>query len=101
MALITSLNEFKLSHWQTSEMWMLRGLCGETLSFGLGFLTPSFWTTDFNLIVRLPEGTVVNWVSRMGIQLQLTTKGNGQAEAVNKVIVNGLKKSWMMPRVNG
>ena len=54
---------------------MLKGLCGRTLSLGLGSLIPSSRTTDFSLIARLLEGTVVNWVSQIGIPLQLTPRG--------------------------
>ena len=28
-------------------------------------------------------------------------QGNGQAEAVNNVIINGLRKDWMKPREDG
>ena len=34
----------------------------------------------------------MNWELRIDILPQLIPNGNGQAEAVNKVIVNGLKK---------
>ena len=37
----------------------------------LGFLIPSSWTMDFNLIVRLSGDTAANWVLRIGFQLRL------------------------------
>jgi len=49
---------------------MLKDLCGKTLSLDLGFVIPSSQTTDFSLIARLLEGTIVNWVSQIGIPLQ-------------------------------
>ena len=57
---------------------MPRDLCGRTLSLSLGFLIPLSQTTDFSLIVRFLEGTVVNWVSQIGIPLQLTPRGVGK-----------------------
>ena len=44
----------------------------------LGFLIPSSQTTDFNLIARLSKGTVMNWVSRIGIPYRLTPRGMGK-----------------------
>ena len=45
------------------------------------------------------------YCSDLGIKNRYSTltypQGNGQAEAVNKVIVNGLKRDWMTPRVDG
>ena len=32
---------------------------------------------------------------------QAYPQGNGQAEAVNNVIINGLRKDWMKPREDG
>ena len=57
-------------------MWMPKGLCGRTLSLDLGFLIPLSQTTDFSLIAKLSEGTVVNWVSRIGILLQFIPRGS-------------------------
>ena len=54
---------------------MPKGLCERTLSLGLGFLIPSSQTMDFSLIARLSEGTVENWVSRIGISLYLIPRG--------------------------
>ena len=54
---------------------MSRGLCGRILSLDLGFLTPSSQTMGFSLIAKLLEGTVVNWVSRIGTQFWLIHKG--------------------------
>ena len=48
---------------------MPKGLCGRTLSLGLGFLTPSSQTTEFSLIAKLSKDTVVNWVSQIDIPL--------------------------------
>ena len=58
---------------------MLKGLCGRTLSLGLGFFILSSQTTDFSLIAKFSEGTVVNWVSRIGIPLRLIPKGMGKS----------------------
>ena len=48
------------------------------------------------MIARLSEDIVMSWVSRIGIPLQLGItaypSGNGQVDAVNKIIVNRLKK---------
>ena len=44
------------------------------------------------MIAKPSEDIVANWGSQTGTQLQLILKEMGQAEAVNKVIVNGLKK---------
>ena len=75
---------------------MPKGLCGRTSSLRLGFLIPSSQTTDFSMIARLSEDIVMSWVSRIGIPLQLGItaypSGNGQVDAVNKIIVNRLKK---------
>ena len=57
-----------------------------------GSLEPLFQTMDSNLIAKPSEDIVANWGSQTGTQLQLILKEMGQAEAVNKVIVNGLKK---------
>ena len=53
---------------------MPRDLCGKILSLGLGSLIPSSWITVFSLIAKPSGGTVVTWVLRIGIQLQLTYK---------------------------
>ena len=58
---------------------MPRGLYGRILSLNLEFLILSSQITDFNLILKLSEGTVVNWVSRIGIQLWLIHKGMNRA----------------------
>ena len=71
---------------------MPKCLRGRTFSLGLRFLISSSQTTNFNLIAKLSEGTVVNWVSRIGIPLWLISRGMSKAETVNKVIMNGLKK---------
>ena len=57
---------------------MPKGLCGRILSLGLGFLIPSSQTANFNLIAKLLEGTVVNWVSQIGIPLQLIPRRMGK-----------------------
>ena len=92
LALIILPSGLRLSHWWTLGMWMPKCLCGRTLSLGLRFLISSSQTTDFNLIAKLSEGTVVNWVSGIGIPLWLISRGMSKAETVNKVIMNGLKK---------
>ena len=58
---------------------MLRGLCGRILSLNLEFLILSSQIMDFSLILKLSEGTVVNWVSRIGIQFWLIHKGMNRA----------------------
>ena len=58
---------------------MPRGLCGRILSLNLEFLILSSQITDFSLILKLSEGTVVNWVLRIGIQLWLIHKGMNRA----------------------
>ena len=46
-----------------------------------------------NLTVRLSEDIMESWALETDIRLLPTyPQGNGQAEAVNKVIVSGLKK---------
>ncbi|XP_030936535.1 uncharacterized protein LOC115961751 [Quercus lobata] len=60
-------------------MWMLRNSSGETLLHDSGSLTPSFQIMDSNLTARPLEDTAASW-------------GTEQTEAVNKVIVSGLKK---------
>ena len=69
---------------------MLRSFSGKTLLPGSGSLTPLFQTMVFSLIVSLSGDTAANWELR--IDIPAYPQGNGQAEAVNKVIVNGLKK---------
>ena len=73
--LITLPSELKLSHWQALGTWMPKGFYGRTSSLGLIFLIPSSKTTDFSLIARLLEGTIVNWVSQIGIPLSLIPRG--------------------------
>ena len=67
---------------------MLRNLFGKILSRDSGSLVPSFQTMTFN--------STANLYCDLGIKNKYSTpaypQGNGQAEAVNKVIVNGLKK---------
>ena len=45
------------------------------------------------------------YCSDLGIKNRYSTpaypQGNGQAKAVNKVIVNGLKRGWMTPKEDG
>jgi len=69
---------------------MQKSLFGRIFLLDLGFLIPSSQTTGSNLIVK-PSGDIVvgirNWYSTPA-----DPQGNGQAKAVNKVIVNGLKK---------
>ena len=48
--------------------------------------------TAFSLTAKCLEDSVVSWGLRLGILLLPYLQGNGQKEAVNKVIVNGLKK---------
>ena len=64
---------------------------GKTLSFGLGFLMCSSRTTAFSSTIKCLKDTVVSWGLRIGILL-LPIPNIEQVEAVNKVIVNGLKK---------
>ena len=45
------------------------------MSLDLEFLIPSFRTMGFSLILKLSKGTVVNWASRIGIQLRLIHRG--------------------------
>ena len=86
--LITLPNGLKLSHWQTLRIWMPKGLCGRTLPLGLGSLIPSSWTTDSKDFRR--------YYCELGIKNGYSTlvypQGSRQAETINKVIVNGLKK---------
>ena len=70
LALTTSPNGLKLSPCQISEIWTPRGLYGKILSRGLRSLIPSSRTMGFSLIAKLSEGTVVNWVSRIGTRLR-------------------------------
>ena len=46
----------------------------------------------FSLIANPLGDTVVIWGLQIGTLPQLNPQWNGQAEAVNKVILNGLKK---------
>ena len=71
---------------------MRKDSIGKILSLGLGFLMCSSQTTAFSLTAKCLEDSVVSWGLRLGILLLPYLQGNGQAEAVNKVIVNGLKK---------
>ena len=71
---------------------MLRNLFGNTLSHSSGSLVPSFRTMAFNLIANLSKDTVVTWELRNRYSTPTYPQGNGQAKAVNKVIMNGLKK---------
>ena len=57
---------------------MPKGLCGRTLSLGLGTLIPSSRTTGSNLIAMLSEDTVMTWASGLDTQLQLIHKGTGR-----------------------
>ena len=70
---------------------MLRNLFGNTLSHSSGSLVPSFRTMAFNLIANLSKDTVVTWELRNRYSTPTYPQGNGQAKAVNKVIMNGLK----------
>ena len=69
---------------------MLKTLFGRTLLPDSGSLIPSSRIMVFSLTVSPSEDTVVNWELRTNILLQLILKE--QAEAINKVIVSGLKK---------
>ena len=73
-------------------MWILRNLFGNTLSHSSGSLVPSSRTMAFNLIANLSKDTVVTWELRNRYSTPEYPQGNGQAKAVNKVIMNGLKK---------
>ena len=70
---------------------MRKDLFGKTLSLSLGFLMCLSRTTAFNSTAKCLGDTVVSWGLRIGILL-LPIPNIGQVEAVNKVIVNGLKK---------
>ena len=65
---------------------------GRTSLLGLEFLTCSSRTMAFSSIVRCPENTVTSWELLNKYSTPAYPQGNGQAEAVNKVIVSGLKK---------
>ena len=71
---------------------MLRSSCGKTLLVSLEFPTPSSQIISFSLIARVFR----RYCCDIGIKNRYSTPAypqrNGQAEAVNKVIVNGLKK---------
>ena len=71
---------------------MLRILFGRISLHGLGSLISSSQITAFNLIARPSKDIVVTWELQTGIPLLPNPQGNAQAEAVNKVMVNGLKK---------
>ena len=64
---------------------MPKGLFRRTLSLGLGFFILSSQTTDFSLIARLSEGTIVNWVSQIGTRLQLTLRGTGKSRLLTRL----------------
>ena len=69
---------------------MQKDSSGKALLLDLASLMCSSRTMDFSLIVRCSENTVVNWGLLTGTPAY--PQGNGQAEAVNKVILSGLKK---------
>ena len=62
---------------------MPKDLFGKILSPGLGSLIPSSRTMAFSSIAKPSRGIVMT---------SAYPQGNRQAKAVNKVIVNGLKK---------
>ena len=70
---------------------MLRDSSGRTLSPGLEFLTHLSQIMVFNLTVK-PFGDYGEIRIRNGYSTLAYPQGNGKAEAVNKVIVHGLKK---------
>ncbi|XP_075658901.1 uncharacterized protein LOC142628745 [Castanea sativa] len=88
-AQITSLNGLNPSHYQISGIWMQEDLFGKILSPGLKFLIPLSQIIVFNLIVMPLEDIAAIWVLQTAYP-----QGNGQADAVNKVRVNGLKKRF-------
>ena len=71
---------------------MSKGLSGRVLLLDSGFLIPSSQIMAFNSIVE-PSG---KYCSDLGIKNRYSIpaylQGNEQTEAVNKIIVNGLKK---------
>ena len=71
---------------------MQKDSSGKALLLGFASLMCSSQIMDSSLIARCSEIIVVSWGLLTGILLRLTLKGNGQAEAVNKVILSGLKK---------
>ena len=77
-----------MNHWQISGTWIPRDFFGRVLSLGSGSLIISSWTMTFSLIARPSGSIVVNW----GLQIDIPPRLYKQAEAVNKVIMNGLKK---------
>ena len=90
-ALTTLLNGLKPYLWWISEIWTSKSLFGKTLSLGSGSLTPSSRTMVFSSIVKPSGDTIANWELRIDILPQPTPRGMGKP-AVNKVIMNGLKK---------
>ena len=91
-ARITSPNGLKLNHWPILGMWMPRNFFEKILSLSLRSLIHSSWTTDCSLITRSSK----RYCCDLGITNRYSTsaypQGNRHDEAINKVIVNGLKK---------
>ena len=91
-ARITSPNGLKLNHWLILGMWMPRNFFEKILSLSLRSLIHSSWTTDCSLITRSSK----RYCCDLGITNRYSTsaypQGNRHDEAINKVIVNGLKK---------
>ena len=91
-ARITSPNGLKLNHWPILRMWMPRNFFEKILSLSLRSLIHSSWTTDCSLITRSSK----RYCCDLGITNRYSTsaypQGNRHDEAINKVIVNGLKK---------
>ena len=71
---------------------MPKRLSRKTLSPCSGSLVLSSRIMGFSLIANPLGDTVVIWGLQIGTLPQLNPQWNGQAEAVNKVILNGLKK---------
>ena len=71
---------------------MPRNLFGKTSPHDSKSLIPLSRTTAFSLIANLSGDIAVTWELRIDTLPPAYPQGNGQAETVNKVIVNGLKK---------
>ena len=87
----TSLNGSRPSPWQTLETLIPRSLCGRTSS-----LDSEYHIHISDNGVQFDSKAFRKYCGDMGIINRYSTpaypQGNGQAEAVNKVIVSGLKK---------
>ena len=70
---------------------MSKGLFGRVLLLDLGFPIPSSRIMAFNLIAEPSGNTVLTWGIKNRYSTPAYPQGNGQAEAVNKVIVRDRK----------